>query len=177
MAPEQIAALLKAAFGDAVQAVALDTPHPAITVQPERWHEIALFLRDDPRIKLNALRCLSGVDRLADDVIELVYDLISMQPGGRGKFWRAESEIALKVRVPREGGKVASVADVWPAADWHERELYDMFGVVFDGHPDLRRILCPDDWAGYPLRKDYEFPLEYHGIPGTTEFGQKSPKH
>jgi NADH-quinone oxidoreductase subunit C len=84
---------------------------------------------------------------------------------------------AVRVRVPRDGGHIASVADVWPAADWHEREVFDMFGVIFDGHPDFRRILCPDDWVGYPLRKDYEFPLEYHGIPGTTEFGQKSPRH
>jgi NADH-quinone oxidoreductase subunit C len=177
MAPEQISKLLKDTFGGAVQAIALDTPHPAVTVQAERWYEIALFLRDDPQLRLNALRCVSGVDRLADDVIEVVYDLISMQPAAPGGYWQASSEIALKVRVPRDGGHVVSVSDVWPAADWHEREVFDMFGVVFDGHPDLRRILCPDDWVGYPLRKDYEFPLEYHGIPGTTEFGHKSPRH
>ena len=177
MAPEQIATLLKGQFGDAVEAVGLDTPHPSLLVKAERWPEVAACLRDEPQLQLNCLRCVSGVDRLADDVIEVVYDLISMQAGGRGALWKADNEIAVKVRVPRDGGHLASVADIWPAADWHEREVFDMFGVVFDGHPDLRRILCPDDWVGYPLRKDYEFPLEYHGIPGTTEFGQKSPKH
>ena len=177
MTPEQIGTLLKTTFGDAVQAIALDTPHPAVTVDAARWLEIARFLRDDSRLRLNMLRCLSGVDRLADDRIELVYDLICMQPGGRGAFWKADNEIAVKVFVPRDGGHVSSVAEIWPAADWHEREVYDLFGVTFEGHPDLRRILCPDDWVGYPLRKDYEFPLEYHGIPGTTEFGHKSPRH
>jgi len=85
--------------------------------------------------------------------------------------------LAVRLRVPRDGGHLPSVADIWPAADWHEREVFDLFGVIFDGHPDPRRILCPDDWVGHPLRKDYEHPLEYHSIPATTEFGQKSPRH
>ena len=62
--------------------------------------------------------------------------------------------------------EVASLAGVWRTADWHEREVYDLSGVSFTGHPDLRRILCPEDWVGHPLRKDYEMPLEYHGIRG-----------
>lgn len=177
MTPELIADTLKTQFPDAVVGAAMDSLHPSITIAAERWRDVATFLRDDPRLRLNMLRCLSGVDRLAEDVIELVYELVSMQPGGRGGLWNAESIIAIRLRVPREGGHAPTVADIWPAADWHEREVYDLFGVVFDDHPDLRRILCPDDWVGYPLRKDYEFPLEYHGIPGTTEFGQKSPRH
>jgi NADH-quinone oxidoreductase subunit C len=72
---------------------------------------------------------------------------------------------------------IPSVADIWSAADWHEREAYDLMGVTFTGHPDPRRILCPDDWEGHPLRKDYEFPLEYHGIPGTTEYELPNPRH
>jgi NADH-quinone oxidoreductase subunit C len=79
----------------------------------------------------------------------------------------------LKLALPRwkndtagELPEVPSVAGVWRTADWHEREVYDMSGVNFIGHPDLRRILCPEDWEGYPLRKDYEQPLEYHGIRG-----------
>jgi NADH-quinone oxidoreductase subunit C len=61
---------------------------------------------------------------------------------------------------------VPSVSAIWPAADWHEREVYDLTGVWFTDHPDLRRILLAEDWVGYPLRKDYEYPLEYHGIRG-----------
>jgi NADH-quinone oxidoreductase subunit C len=81
--------------------------------------------------------------------------------------------LVLKVNMPRwkndvagELPEVSSVAGVWRTADWHEREVFDMSGVNFTGHPDLRRILCPEDWEGYPLRKDYEMPLEYHGIRG-----------
>lgn len=177
MAPEQIAALLKSTFRDAVPDAAMDSHHPAIVVAATQWREIARFLRDDPRLRLNLLRCISGVDRPADDVIEVIYDLLAMRPGGPDGYYVGGNEIAIKLRVPRDGGTVPSVADIWPAADWHEREVYDMFGVVFEGHPDLRRILCPDDWEGFPLRKDYAFPLEYHGIPATTEFGQKNPQH
>ena len=84
----------------------------------------------------------------------------------------------IKVFCPRDNPSVPSVADLWPAADWHEREAYDMFGIVFDGHPDLRRILCADDWEGFPLRKDYVFPREYHGIPASVELDwQQQPDY
>ena len=79
------------------------------------------------------------------------------------------SEVALYTWTMRDNPHLPSVMDLWPAADWHEREAFDMMGIVFDGHSDLRRILLPEDWEGYPLRKDYVFPREYHGIPGTTE--------
>lgn len=177
MAPEEIANLLKANFGDAVLETAMNTTHPAVVIAPASWREIALFLQREARLQMNMLRCISGVDRLAAGYIEVVYDFISMQPGGSGGCWTGNTLIAIKVRVPRDGGHLPTVSDLWPAADWHEREVYDMFGVSFDKHPDMRRILCPDDWVGYPLRKDYEYPLEYHGIPATTEFGQKSPRH
>ena len=81
--------------------------------------------------------------------------------------------LVLKVKVDRwkngeEGSlpEVPSVAGIWRTADWHEREVYDLSGVLFTDHPNMKRILCPDDWVGYPLRKDYEMPLEYHGIRG-----------
>jgi NADH-quinone oxidoreductase subunit C len=177
MMPEEIAEIVKTQFGEAVTGSAMDTLHPTIEVDPDRWHDVALFLRDDGRLRLNMLRCISGVDRLAEDRIEVIFELMSVLPGGRDGFYQGRNVIAIKINVPRDGGHLPSVADVWPAADWHEREVYDMFGVSFDNHPDPRRILCPDDWVGHPLRKDYEFPLEYHGIPGTTEYGQKSPRH
>ena len=86
-------------------------------------------------------------------------------------------EFAIRVVVDRNDPVIPSVADIWPTADWHEREAYDLMGIRFSNHPDLRRILCPDDWEGHPLRKDYEFPLEYHGIPGTTESELPNPRH
>ena len=178
LAPEQIAELLKETFGDGVREVRMDSNHPWVLVAADRWPAIARFLRDDPRLHCNLLRCVSGVDRLAEGEIEVVYDLLSMRPCTEpGAAWVGGNTIAMRVRVPREGGHVSTVADVWPAADWHEREVYDLLGVTFDNHPDHRRILCPDDWVGHPLRKDYQFPTEYHGIPASTEFGQKSPVH
>ena len=81
--------------------------------------------------------------------------------------------LVVKVKSPRwkddQTGalpEIPSLVDVWKTADWHERETYDLSGIHFVGHPDLRRILCPEDWVGHPLRKDYEMPLEYHGIRG-----------
>ena len=71
----------------------------------------------------------------------------------------------LKCRLPRENPAVHTVESVWGVANWHEREAFDMFGIVFEGHSDLRRILCPDDWEGYPLRKDYKFPKSYRDMP------------
>ena len=92
----------------------------------------------------------------------LIYHLCSL---------RHKHRLVLKVRLPRwqdgtEGRlpEVPSVAGVWSTANWHEREVFDLCGVRFTGHPDLRRILCPEDWAGHPLRKDYRVPDEYHGI-------------
>jgi NADH-quinone oxidoreductase subunit C len=73
-------------------------------------------------------------------------------------------KICLKVDVPVAAPEIPSVASIWPTANWHEREAYDMFGVVFTGHPDLRRILCPEDWDGFPLRKDFKVPEFYQGM-------------
>jgi NADH-quinone oxidoreductase subunit C len=96
--------------------------------------------------------------------MEVVYHLSSITK---------KHSMVVKVKIPRwkddvEGQcpEVPSVTSVWRTADWHEREVYDLSGIWFTGHPDLTRILCPEDWVGYPLRKDYEMPLEYHGIRG-----------
>lgn len=186
MAPEEIAKLLQDAFADAIVEANMASAHPHVVVPAARWPEVARFLRDDERLRFNMLRCLSGIDRIAKNELEAVYDLAAMRPSGAGGCWEAAGVFAVRIRIDRANPHVPSVADVWPAADWHEREAYDLLGIVFDGHPDSveddegrhpRRILCPDDWAGHPLRKDYEHPLEYHGIPGTTEHEMPNPVH
>jgi len=187
MSPEQIAEILKARFGDAVIAADMGA-HPQVIVAAGHWPEVARFLRDEPALGFNMLRSITAVDRPAEHVLEALYDLLAMTPpeGAPDGYWTARHAFAVRIRVDRGDPHIPSVAHVWPAADWHEREAYDLLGIVFDGHPDSvedhdglhpRRILCPDDWAGHPLRKDYVFPIEYHGIPGTTEYETPNPVH
>lgn len=110
--------------------------------------EVAAFVRDDERLQFNFLSSISAVD-WKDDGLQAVYHLISL-PEGRRK---------LVLKVNAEGGRddahIPSVVSLWPTANWHEREAWDLMGIRFDGHPDLRRILMREDWEGHPLRKDY----------------------
>ncbi len=156
----QIAATLTRRFGTAVTESLPDDRHPRIHTTAEHWRAIAEFLHGDESLAFDWLGCLSAVDYVADNQLCAVYDLYATQRD----HW-----FAVKVFVDRDDPHIASVMDLWPAADWHEREAFDLMGIVFDGHRDLRRILLPEDWIGYPLRKDYDFPREYHGIPGTYE--------
>jgi NADH-quinone oxidoreductase subunit C len=107
----------------------------------------AEFLRNDAVLQFSFLSDITGVDRFPiEPRFELNYHLLSLTRRER---------LRLKVRVAGGDPVVPSVVNVWPAANWHEREIFDLFGVRFDGHPDLVRILMPDDWEGHPLRKDY----------------------
>ena len=168
MTPHEIARVLQDRFGPKITAALPDDKHPRVHCDGEHWREIAEFLFADPDLKLDWLANHSGVDYVADGKMCCVYDLWSFDH--RHTF-------AVKVYTPRGGGggagearpSIPSVADLWPVADWHEREAFDLLGIDFPGHPDLRRILCADDWEGHPLRKDYQFPREYHGIPGSVE--------
>ena len=160
MTPRQIVQVLSEKFGDKIIAAFPADKHPRVHVNAADWLPVAVFLHRDPALKLDWLQCHSGVDYVADGKMCCVYDLWSFDH---------RHGIAVKVYCPREDPHIPSVVHLWPAADWHEREAYDLFGIIFDGHPDLRRILCADDWEGYPLRKDYVFPREYHGIPGSVE--------
>jgi NADH-quinone oxidoreductase subunit C len=116
--------------------------------------DMALFLRDDERMRFDALMLLTGMD-YTKGRIGVVYHLHSMK-------WN--HKIVLKTDVTTDQQHVQSVEAVWKTANWQEREAFDMVGVVFDGHPDLRRILMPDDWDGFPLRKDYQVPEFYNGM-------------
>jgi NADH-quinone oxidoreductase subunit C len=177
MTAAEIAALLEEKFGAKIKSKKLDAAgfDPFVEVEVSAIVEVCQFLRDDERTKFQFLQCISGVDYLETDPkkaskagfephLEVVYHLQS---------YTHRHRFTLKIILPRwkdnkpgELPEVPSVSGVWKVADWHEREVYDLTGVWFTGHPDLSRILLADDWVGHPLRKDYEFPLEYHGIRG-----------
>jgi NADH-quinone oxidoreductase subunit C len=178
MTPEEICKRLEERFGTDVVQARLSGGHPYALVRVDRWLEVAYFLRDQPDLGFNLLRCLAGLDLPDDGKLAAVYDLMDVRrAGGAGSRWDTRHQFAVRVEVDRDRPNIPSVAEVWPAAEWHEREAFDMLGIVFDSHPDPRRILCPEDWEGHPLRKDYEFPLEYHGIPGSTEYDLPNPTH
>lgn len=149
-----IHARLTQRFGDAVAPLAApEAGDPWIGVRAAEFHDICQFLRDEADLAFDYLRLISAVD--TTDRFASVYHLYSYTHG---------HGVTLHVDLPREAPEVASVADLWPTADWHEREAYDLMGVVYAGHPALTRIFLPDDWPGHPLRKDYQSPQEYHGI-------------
>ncbi len=160
MTPAQIIERLSARMGPALLASFADDAHPRVHIATEHWRDMAMYLRQDAELDFDWLACLSAVDYVADDKLAVVYDLMS---------YTHRHTFAVKVFCDRKSPAIPSVMDLWPAADWHEREAYDLMGIDFPGHTDLRRILLADDWVGHPLRKDYIFPREYHGIPGTYE--------
>jgi len=154
MKPDEIAALLTEKFAGKIVESKPDALNPWSAVEPAAILEICRFVRADERLSFDHLELLGGADY--KDRIEVVYVLYSMKHHHR---------YTLKCRLPRENPALHTVESVWGVANWHEREAYDMFGVVFKGHSDMRRILCPDDWEGYPLRKDYKMPTRYRDMP------------
>jgi len=140
---------LREQFGQALLEVKVWRNETTVILGPQDLPRVCRFLRDDSGLAFDFLLDVTGVDRLmlSDPTprFEVVYHVYSLQYRRR---------LRLKVRV-EDGQAVPTVTDVWPTANWHEREVYDLFGVAFEGHPDIRRILLPDDWEGHPLRKDY----------------------
>jgi NADH-quinone oxidoreductase subunit C len=174
MTAADIIAALQQEFDAAITDAKPDALDPFVVVDPARLVEVCTFLRDDPRLRFEVLNDISGVDYLEPDAkkaakggfephLEVVYHLSSFSHPGR----RFTVKVVLprwKNDTPGELPEVPTLVEVWRTADWQEREVYDLVGVTFRGHPNLQRILLGDDWAGHPLRKDYEFPLEYHDI-------------
>jgi len=164
---------LQQEFGDTVQPVAEAALDPAVVVAPERVVDVCRYLKETPEFRFDMLNLITGVDYIETDAkkaakvdwephLTVLYHLTSTIHRHR---------LVLQVVLPRwQDGvdgqipELASVTGVWRTADWHEREVYDLSGVRFVGHPDLRRILCPEDWVGHPMRRDYQMPTEYHGI-------------
>ena len=148
---------LVARFGDQVLSADLEAASPFAVVATDTIAEVAAFCKEDPDLAFDNLMCLSGVDYPGEDPprMEVVYHLLS---------YTHHHTFALKVHVARENPAVPTVEGVWGVANFHERECWDMFGIVFTGHSDMRRILLPDDWDGFPLRKDWEDPDYYNGL-------------
>jgi len=151
-------AVVYPSFGEAVNKVVVDRGELSFHVRRESLVGLCQVLRDDPALRFELCSSVSGVDYIgAPDRLHSVYHLTSMTYRRR---------LRLEVSVPVEDPHVPSVTGVYPTADWQERETYDMYGIVYDGHPALTRILMPDDWEGFPQRKDYPLggvPVEYKG--------------
>ncbi|MEP9411059.1 MAG: NADH-quinone oxidoreductase subunit C [Candidatus Brocadia sp.] len=144
---DSIATLIKKYFPEAVAGLNIFRDELTLIVKKNCIVDIARFLKENEELDFNFLSDICGVDRVeTDDVFEVVYHLYSIQKNHR---------VRLKVSVPPDEPCIPTVTGVWRTADWHERETYDMFGIKFDGHPDLRKILTPEDFEGHPLRKDY----------------------
>lgn len=121
-----------------------------VNIGAEQASDFFSFIKESPGLAFDYLSDLTAVD-YEDKGFQIVYHLISMgiDVSGVGR------KLVIKIDVPRDNPHAPTAVNVWPTANFHEREVYDMFGVVFDGHPDLRRILMPENWVGHPLRKDY----------------------
>ena len=157
----EIHARLRARFGDAIGDLAgARRDNFCASVTPAAIADVCRFTKDDPELAFDCLSNLSGVDYPKRGVIEIVYNLYS---------YRHRHLFALKVGAPRDNPVVPTVSGIWQHADWQERETFDLLGVTFTDHPDLRRILMPEDWPGHPLRKDFVEPEEYHGISTSRE--------
>ncbi|GAB3211416.1 NADH-quinone oxidoreductase subunit C [Marinactinospora endophytica] len=156
-----------AGFADAVERVVVDRGELTLHIRRDRLRDVARRLRDDPALRFELCLGVSGVHYPSDEGRELhaVYHFRSITHN---------REIRLEVTCPDADPRVPSIVDVYPTNDWHEREAWDFFGIVFEGHPALTRIQMPDDWEGHPQRKDYPLggiPVEYRGakIPPPDE--------
>ncbi|MVM40527.1 NADH-quinone oxidoreductase subunit C [Spirosoma sp. HMF3257] len=156
----EITDLLSAQFGSDLQANT-QNPQPYLAVPVSQLVAICQFLRDDERLFFDLLACVTGIDNgIEANTMEVIYNLTSIP---------YEHNLMLKVVIPRNTNStslpsVPTLSHIWRTADWHERETFDLLGIQFDNHPDLRRILLPTDWVGYPLRTDYQEQDQYHGI-------------
>ena len=148
MGPLQIAEGLKGMFQRNVLGVEEFRGQVSVTIKKSALTEICTYLHDNPTLSFDYLRDLTAVDWLGRKTprFEVVYNLFSISK---------RNALRLKVPVEESSCHVDSVIPIWRGADWHERECYDFFGIHFSGHPDLRRVLMPEDWEGHPLRKDY----------------------
>jgi|Deesub1362A_J573_1020465.scaffolds.fasta_scaffold00060_70 NADH-quinone oxidoreductase subunit C len=144
---QEAASRIQEAFPDAVEEVSTFRGQTVVVLRKEALLDAANFLKKEPDLAFDFLTMVCGVDyHPREPRFEVVYQLYSTQHCHR---------LRLKVRLPSESPSVPTVTGIWPTADWHERETYDLMGIRFEGHPDLRRLFLPEGWEGHPLRKDY----------------------
>jgi NADH-quinone oxidoreductase subunit C len=162
MTPEAIFKRLEEKFGaEAVfdfHADPVKDRDPWFQVAPWEIEPICEHLRDQPELAFDYLECITGVDYPDDKKIVVVYHVFS---------YTQKHRVVLKAFLDRDDPAMPTLVNVWSVANWQERECFDLLGVRFEGHPDLRRLLLPDDWVGHPLRKDFREQSHYHGIPTT----------
>ncbi len=157
----EIWACVQARFGDDEIGADEQNAEPFLTVSAEVLPALGSFLRDDDQLFFDLLACITAIDNGTEaDTMTVFYNLTSIP---------YEHNLMLRVMLPRHTAtgqlpELPSLSHLWRTADWHEREAYDLVGIRFSNHPDLRRILLPTDWIGHPLRRDYVEPETYHGI-------------
>jgi NADH-quinone oxidoreductase subunit C len=157
---EQIHQKLTARFGDAVGALSPPKKDPYCTVAVDRFTEVCRFLKEDPELSFDFLQDITATDHPKDGIIKVVYHFYS---------YRHRHMFVAKVHAVRAKPEIDTLDPLWKAANWMEREVFDLYGVTFRGHPDLRRVLLPDDWVGHPLRKDYQEAGGYQDISNVRD--------
>lgn len=157
MKPEELYETLSEQFGEAVLGFDAELAgDPSIRIAAASVAHVCAYLAETETLAFDSLMSLSGVDLGArEEEFAVVYHLYSMQH---------QHKVVIKAVMPKENPHLPTVEHIWKTANWHEREAYDLYGIYFEGHSDLRRILLPDDWVGYPLRKDYTEPEFYRGM-------------
>jgi len=143
--PPEVESRLRAHFGDDVLSFEDQFGHAVAAIAPSRYREVVTFLRDEPDLACDYCDFVTAVDR-GEDGIEIVTHLHSTS---------LDHDIRLKLLLTAEDPHADTISDLYATANWHERETYDLMGIIFNGHPDLRRILLSEDWVGHPLRKEY----------------------
>ena len=147
----KFAELIQQKFPDSLQC---EINEDYIGIKPDHWLNVAQWLKSDSEACFDSLQCVTGTD-IGESKLDSRYNLHSMELGHL---------IEVRIEVSIENPKIPSIEQIWRSGDWFERETYDMYGIKYEGHRDLRRMLLPEDWEGFPLRKDYQEQETYHGI-------------
>jgi NADH-quinone oxidoreductase subunit C len=165
---DAVVALVQEKLGDRVRDVAEGPDCTTLVIDRESLIDLAMYLRDEPRLRFDRLVDVCGVDYLSQERTPRFAVVCHVYSPSLHRYLR------LRVPVEEDDPRVPSLTGVWAGADWFERETFDLFGIQFDGHPDLKRILMPDDWEGFPLRKDYVQSLEAIEFSFNPEQWQKA---